>query len=405
MDGKLSQAYPLTELFVINVRTGKTNKLPSQDTRIDHLSYLPNNELLFMAEHSWHQHGEESDQTWVKILNINSHQLTTLATFQGLQQVLQPKVSADGTNVAITYDADYPVFDSMLSLGFININTKILQRLTKDINWRNFQWSKDGKYLYAIRAYGYYHQLYKINIKSGDIFQLTFDAMNIERFRISPDGSQVALMAMDAHGTRYVRICDVYGKNIQDIITEPSIGKEFSLSSVQEIAWKVPDYPAPMRGLLFLPLNYDKTKAYPLIIDIHGGGVGASGYLGGALFVLQPLEPQLWTSKGYAVLLPELRSSMNFGNLALSRDELQEHNLINCDIMDIIAGAKTLADKGIVDLNRIFAIGHSAGGRRINWLTVATHFFKAVVSKEGWADDWFETGTCIPSMARINFFY
>ena len=98
----------------------------------------------------------------------------------------------------------------------------------------------------------------------------------------------------------------------------------------------------------------------------------------------------MWTAKGYAVFVPEFRSSASFGSLAITRDAFQEHDLINRDIMDIEAGIDTLTAQGIVDPHRIAAIGHSAGGRRVNWLLATTHRFRVVVSKEGWADEWIE---------------
>src|SRR5204863_4893692 len=53
-------------------------------------------------------------------------------------------------------------------------------------------------------------------------------------------------------------------------------------------------------------------------------------------------------------------------------------------------GIDVLIDQGIVDLHRMAAIGHSAGGRRVNWLAAITRRFRAIVSKEGWADEWIE---------------
>jgi dipeptidyl aminopeptidase/acylaminoacyl peptidase len=62
-----------------------------------------------------------------------------------------------------------------------------------------------------------------------------------------------------------------------------------------------------------------------------------------------PLEWHMWAAKGYAVFVPEFRSSASFGSLAITRDDLQEHDLINCDIKDIIAGVDSLITQGIVD--------------------------------------------------------
>lgn len=163
-----------------------------------------------------------------------------------------------------------------------------------------------------------------------------------------------------------------------------------------------------MRGLLILPLNYSPSTPYPLIVDIHGGGPSASIYLKGGILVKTPLEWQLWSAKGYAVFIPEFRSSAAFGYLPLMRE--YRSNLIDCDIQDIVAGIDSLIAKGIADYNRVALIGHSAGGRRVNWAAVSTHRFQAIVSKEGWADEWFtggihwteKDGRSVPEEHQIN---
>ena len=194
----------------------------------------------------------------------------------------------------------------------------------------------------------------------------------------------------NAHGSRIIRTASSDGSNVQDLIFEPGFNEHISLSEVQEIEWNTINYPSKMRGLLFLPHNYQKGTRYPLVIDIHGGGEGANIYLSGGIFGDSPLEWQLWTAKGYAVFVPEFRSSAAFGFLAILRDSLQKHDIVNCDIVDVIAGLDELVKQGIVDNNRVAAIGHSAGGRRVNWLTVSTDRFKVVISKEGWADEWLD---------------
>ena len=113
-----------------------------------------------------------------------------------------------------------------------------------------------------------------------------------------------------------------------------------------------------------------------------------------------PLEWQLWAAKGYMVFVPEFRSSGAFGHLAITKGLMQENDEVARDVSDIVAGIDTLAARGLVDLERTVAMGNSAGARRANWLTVATHRFRAVVSKEGWADDFFSSG--VFSLGRVT---
>jgi dipeptidyl aminopeptidase/acylaminoacyl peptidase len=105
---------------------------------------------------------------------------------------------------------------------------------------------------------------------------------------------------------------------------------------------------------------------------------------------------------GYAVLVPEFRSSAAFGHQAITDDRIH-HDLVARDVADIVAGVDSLIAEGLIDPERTAVFGHSAGGRRANWLTVSTHRFRAVVSKEGWADEWLMSG--VETLARLQEMY
>lgn len=390
-------------ISIIDIRTGEAKQKASIDGGVRTICWFPNGDkLLFMKERVGSDYNEEEDYEWVISLNIKDGSLRTLAEFDGLQQSLQPTLSPDGNRIAILYDADNPIYDFMLSIGIIaiddvNPNPKLPpKRLTHELTLRSPQWSHDSQYIYVRRDYGAYKQIYSIDVKTGEATQITSAHLDIESYALSPDQSKLAWVGQDAQANRIIQIASTDGRDVKDIAKISGPPEDMALSEVREIAWNVPDYPVPMRGLLFMPLNYQKGTQYPLIVDIHGGGAGASISLadGGGILMDSPLEWHMWTAKGYAVFVPELRSSASFGSLAITRDELTNHDLINCDIKDVEAGIDSLVAKGIVDPQRLAAIGHSAGGRRVNWLVASTHRFKAVVSKEGWACDW------IPKLAQ-----
>ncbi|WP_040534040.1 S9 family peptidase [Legionella drancourtii] len=386
---------PKSMIDSIDITTGQSRQLASFDASIFYLSWLPaSNEVLFVKQRVGAEYNEEIDRDWVQALNTQDASVRTLIEFDGLQQFLKPIASPDGQKIALLYDAENPIFTFMLSLGLIpaNANTDKLPvepiQLTHELQLGTFEWSRNGKNLYAKRYYGAYSQLYKIDANSGEALQITNAPMNIETSILSPDGNQIAWTSQDAHGVYRLQVASSTGINIKNIEVINTAPEEMTLSEVREIDWKTTDYPVNMRGLVVMPLNYQKGKQYPLIVDIHGGDTGASIYLLGGTLLSSPLEWQLWAAKGYAVFIPEFRSSASFGSLAITRDFIQEHDRLGGDLKDIEAGVDSLIARGIVDIERMVVIGHSAGGLRSNWLTVSTHRYKAVVSKEGWADEW-----------------
>lgn len=380
-------------LNVVDVTTGVVKEVYSDRALLDDLSWFPNGEkLLFTNLHTEFLH-DEDDITCVQSVRLRDGHVDTWAKFDGLQQRLNPKISPDGLQVSLLYCAESDIYDWMPGIGIVDVSQETneavprIKQLTFDLKFHHAKWSKNGRYLFALRNYGAYNQIYRVDVKSGEMKQLTNAPLNIHDFELSPDGLKLAWKGMDAHGSRFVRIALIDGSQVQDLIIEPGFNGRSALSEVQEIEWDTHDYPSKMRGLLFLPLNYKEGTRYPLVVDIHGGGAGANIHLAGGILTDSPLEWQLWTAKGYAVFVPEFRSSAAFGFLAISRDDLQENNIIDCDMIDILAGLDELVKRGIVDNNRVAAIGHSAGGRRANWLTTATDRFQVIISKEGWVDE------------------
>lgn len=386
---------------VMDISGAKTRRIFSTDEfQLRSISWSPDGkELLFWKEQAEGLSNKKNDLECIQSVRVSDRHLRTLAQFEGLQQDLSPAFSPDGKQIAIMYDPDHPYFDTTQNIGLIsaastdNNSLPSIKRLTYELKLSSPQWSRDGQSIYAIRVYGAYPQIYNINVKTGEQKQITHAPFSIgwNGYTLSPDGKQLAWTAFNAHATRVIRVASSNGQHVRDLVTLPGVPANMALSEVREIEWDTINYPSRMRGLLMLPLNYQTGIRYPLVVDIHGGGSSARLHLAGGILVSTPLEWQMWTAKGYAVFVPEFRSSGAFGSLADTRDNYQEHDIINRDIVDIETGVDALIASGIVDSNRLAIVGHSAGGRRANWLTVTRHTFRAVVSNDGWADELIDT--------------
>lgn len=377
---------------LIDIKTGQTKRILTTDQfQLRSVSWsLDDKEIFFWKEQTEGESDIKQDQECIQVIRLKDASIRTLAKFDGLQQMLNPVLSPDGKNLAIAYDPDHPYFDTTQHIGIISIfNDSSIKQITHKFKLISQQWSPDSKYIYALRVYGAYKQIYRIDVTKGNVKQITDAPFSIDwrGYTLSPDGTKFAYAAINAHGTQVLRVITADGQLVRDLITIPGTSDDMALSEVREIEWDTINYPVRMRGLLILPLDYQVGMSYPLIIDIHGGGSGASLQLDGAILVSTPLEWQMWAAKGYVVFVPEFRSSGAFGELADTRDHYEQHDLINQDIVDIETGVNKLINDGLIDPERMAVVAHSAGARRANWLVATRHQFRAVISKEGWADE------------------
>jgi dipeptidyl aminopeptidase/acylaminoacyl peptidase len=89
---------------------------------------------------------------------------------------------------------------------------------------------------------------------------------------------------------------------------------------------------------------------------------------------------QVYAGAGYAVLKPNYRGSRNYGN-AHRTDIVGDYFTLGFD--DIMTGVDHLIAEGIVDEDRMGALGWSAGGHWSNWILTHTDRFKAISSGAG----------------------
>lgn len=109
------------------------------------------------------------------------------------------------------------------------------------------------------------------------------------------------------------------------------------------------------------------------VIDIHGGPLGG--------WVAAPsLEVSLLVSRGYRVLLPNIRGSISYGRDWI-RPQLGDWGGVDAD--DVHAALDHAIAAGLTDPARVGLIGLSYGGFMVNWLVGTSDRFAAAVSENG----------------------
>ena len=113
----------------------------------------------------------------------------------------------------------------------------------------------------------------------------------------------------------------------------------------------------PIEVWLASPPQADE-RALPLIVDIHGGPLGAWA-------PAPSLEVQILCSAGFRVALPNIRGSAGYG-AAWIRAHTGRWGEV--DAADVLAVVDRLVAEGSADRERIGLLGLSYGGFLVNWL-------------------------------------
>jgi len=132
-----------------------------------------------------------------------------------------------------------------------------------------------------------------------------------------------------------------------------------------------------VEGWLLLPKDYDATKKYPLVVNVHGGPSAACG----ARWDSYIMGPE--SAMGYFAFCPNPRGSYGQGE-AFTQANVKDFG--GGDFRDIMTGVDALLKEYPIDSRRLGIRGHSYGGYMTMWAETQTHRFAAAVAGAGLSD-------------------
>jgi dipeptidyl aminopeptidase/acylaminoacyl peptidase len=241
-------------------------------------------------------------------------------------------------------------------------------------------WTASGLYFGATQRMT--AKLFRLDASSARIQPLsTDDHLIINEATVTPDGQVIAFTADDAtHVTElYISSSTTFApKKLTNLTAQVSGWK---LGSVEVVSWKSKDGTV-IEGVLHKPADYDPKRKYPLLVKIHGGPTGVSQPRFLPNDYAYPV--QAFLDKGALVLEPNYRGSAGYGAKFRA---LNVRNLGVGDMWDVMSGVDSLIAKGMVDPDKLGAMGWSQGGYISAFLTTHTDRFKAISVGAG-ISDW-----------------
>ena len=150
----------------------------------------------------------------------------------------------------------------------------------------------------------------------------------------------------------------------EDLFTGKKLGQ------VEEIWYQSSKDNRKIQGWIIKPPDFDPSKKYPLVIEIHGGPFANYGDR-------FDLEKQLMASSGYVVLYTNPRGSTSYGG---EFGNLIHHAYPGDDFFDLNSGVDAVIARGYVDAEQLYVTGGSGGGVLTCWMIGRSTRFRAAVT-------------------------
>ena len=372
-EGYLETGY--NHLFIVSAEGGTARQLTEGDFNDDGpLSFTPDSRhLVFSANRGadWERDPQESE---VFSLDIASGKLTQLTDRDGPDN--SPVVSPDGKRIA------YLGFDDRLQ-GYQVTHLYVMDRdgrnsrmITGDFD-RDIEsprWSADSRSIhFAFDERG----VKKLGVVSldGKVRTIAEGLGGTDLGRPYTSGmysvarnGRVAFTRGTASRPSDVATAAGGAARVLTALNDDLFGLK-TLGNVRELTWKSSHDQREIQGWVITPPDFDATKKYPMILEIHGGPFTAYG-------PNYTTELQLMAAAGYIVLYTNPRGSTSYGE---EFGNLIHHAYPGNDYDDLMSGVDTLIAQGNVDPNNLFVTGGSGGGVLTAWIVGKTDRFRAAV--------------------------
>ena len=243
-------------------------------------------------------------------------------------------------------------------------------------------WTADSKGIIEVYAKEGRANLGIFDAASGKLSELTTGNQAVTSFRATPDATKFALVISTPTRVGDIFWLDGAGRQPKQLThLNDELFSKINLTEPEEV-WYTSFDGKKIQTWVQKPPDFDATKKYPLILNIHGGPHAAYGFIFDHEF-------QWMAAKGYVVLYPNPRGSTSYGQ---DFGNIIQYNYPGDDYKDLMAGVDELLKRGYIDEKKLGVTGGSGGGLLTNWTIGQTTRFAAAVSQRDiadWASFWY----------------
>ncbi|PEN13651.1 peptidase S9 family protein [Longibacter salinarum] len=308
------------------------------------------------------------------LFDLQSSSITSLTSRQGPDS--SPAISPDGSRIAYTGFDDAFQGYQVTRLHVLDLESGEKQVITADLerDVQNPTWSADGETIYVQYDDEGTTKVGAVSM-NGRVREVVTNVGGTTLGRPYPGGSfsvaangRIAFTQTGPHHPADVAV--TRGQGVRRLTQlNQDLSSRVRWGAVEDITYTSTDG-AEIEGWIVTPPDFDPSKKYPLMLEIHGGPYANYGPRFSA-------EAQLYAAAGYVVLYTNPRGSTSYGE---SFGNAIHKNYPGPDYDDLMAGVDAVIDRGGIDTSRLYVTGGSGGGILTAWIVGKTDRFRAAVA-------------------------
>jgi dipeptidyl aminopeptidase/acylaminoacyl peptidase len=364
------------------ITAGSTRHLYVYDIEAENLTQLtsgPNDEadaawspdgktIVFVSNREAEPDASYRADIWLASTGLSRTEPTRLTDNEN--QKYSPAFSPDGKQVAYLTAGD-GVY-SVPHIAVVPASGGAPRILTSSLDrWiQSFEFSDNGRWIYFNFDNAGSTHLARVRVSDGRIERIINDDVTVSSFDVGPDSTLAVNLSRrnetaNVHLLQSNKLTKLTDLNL-DFFDEVSTGEQRKVSFPSKDGTTI-------EAFITTPPDYEEGRAYPAILNIHGGPVGQ--YSWGYSF-----QAQFFAANGYVVIEPNPRGSSGFGE-----DFIRAIYLTwgITDYDDVIAAIDYAVEQGLADPGRLAVTGYSYGGYMTNVVITGTDRFKAAASGAG----------------------
>ena len=363
-------------VYILDLKTKETERITSSSFNYNSPFLGINNNKVYVVKRR--EDGQINDLYELEILEIDvdSKEEKILKLVHGWGSNI--KLSKDGVWLAYSTikNIDLPSTQNN-ELMLLNISTGLEKWVSESIDNHAFApiFDAETSYLYFVSDDWEKNAIHRYSIERESIEKIYGEDSLIYDYAV--DSTQ-GIIAINISNKEDISILQTYDFVYKDFNELYRANKEFLdkkiICETEEISYQGYE-DVEIQGWIVKPPNFDPSKKYPLILEIHGGPHAT----------WSPYEISMWfeyqflASQGYVVFYcnPQGSSGRGYDFRYIIK------NWGTKPEQDILKGVEEVVEKGYVDTDNLFITGGSYGGYMTAWIIGHDDRFRAAVPQRG----------------------